>query len=94
MRFDIKPKDPPVFTGKSSDDIEVWVQQVDNDLQLLGGSDSMQVSYVGTLLQGTAQLWFQRKCSAGRRSDLWQELGVAACDWFSNTTKAIKHSQP
>ena len=50
VRFDIKPKDPPVFTGKSSDDVEVWVQQVDNYLQLLRGSDSMQVSYVGTLL--------------------------------------------
>ena len=88
VRFDIKPKDPPVFTGKSSDDVEVWVQQVDNYLQLLGGSDSMQVSYVGTLLQGTAQLWFQRECSAGRRPDSWQVLAVALCDRFSNTTKA------
>ena len=26
VRFDIKPKDPPVFTGKSFDDIEVGVQ--------------------------------------------------------------------
>ena len=32
VRFDIKPKDPPVFTGKSSDDVDVWVQQVDNYL--------------------------------------------------------------
>ena len=54
VRFDIKPKDPPVFTGKSTDDVEVWVRQVDNYLQLLGGSDVMQVSYVGTLLQSTA----------------------------------------
>ena len=88
MRFDIKPKDPPVLTGKSSDDVEVWVQQVDNYLQLLGGSDSMQVSYVGTLLQGIAQLWFQHECSAGRRPDSWQELAIALCDRFSNTTKA------
>ena len=25
IRFDIKPKDPPVFTGKTTDDVEVWV---------------------------------------------------------------------
>ena len=56
VRFDIKPKDPPIFTGKATDDVEVWVRQVDNYLQLLGGFDAMQVSYVGTLLQGTAQL--------------------------------------
>ena len=48
----------------------------------------MQVSYVGTLLQGTAQLWFQRECSAGRRPDSWQDLVVALYDRFSNTTKA------
>ena len=64
VRFDIKPKDPLVFIGKSSDDVEVWVYQVDNYLQLLGGLVSMQMSYVGTLLQGTAQLWFWRECSA------------------------------
>ena len=93
VRFDIKPKDLPVFTRKLSDDVGVWVEQVDNYLQLLGGSDSMQVSYVGTLLHGTTQLWFQRECSAGRRLDSWQDLAVALCGRFCNTTKPIKHGQ-
>lgn len=26
IRFDIEPKDPPMSTRKSSDDVEVWVQ--------------------------------------------------------------------
>ena len=26
IRFDIKPKDPPMSTRKSSDDVKVWVQ--------------------------------------------------------------------
>ena len=77
-----------MFTGKSSDDVEVWVQQVDDYLQLLGGSDSIQVSYVGTLIQGTAQLWFQRECSAGRRPDSWEVPTEALCDRFRNTLKA------
>ena len=81
-----------MFTGKSSDDVEVWVQQVDNYLQLLGGSSSMQVAYVGTLLQSTTQLWFQRECNAGRRPENWQQLAVALCDRFGNTTKA-DHAQ-
>ena len=88
VRFDIKPKDPPVFTGKATDDVEVWVRQVENYLQLLGGSDAMQVSYVGTLLQGTAQLWFQRECSAGRRPGTWEELAESLCGRFRNDTKA------
>ena len=59
IRFDIKPKDPPAYHGKATEDVEVWSQQVDNYLQLLGGDDDTQVAYVGTLLQGAAQLWFQ-----------------------------------
>ena len=66
IRFDIKPKNPPAYHGKATEDVEVWSQQVDNYLQLLGGDDDMQVAYVGTLLQGAAQLWFQRENNAGR----------------------------
>ena len=56
IRFHIKPKDPPAYHGKATQDVEVWSQQVDNYLQLLGGDDAVQVAYVGTLLQGAAQL--------------------------------------
>ena len=26
FKIDLKPKDPPVFAGKSIDDIEIWVK--------------------------------------------------------------------
>ena len=84
----MKPKDPPVYHGKNTKDVEVWSQQVDNYLQLLGGSDSTQVAYVGTLLQGAAQLWFQRECNARRRPTTWEELAESLCGRFGNTTKA------
>ena len=41
IRFDIKPKDPPTFHGKAIENVEVWSQQVDNYLQLLGGDNAM-----------------------------------------------------
>ena len=88
IRFDIKPKDPPAYHGKATEDVEVWSQQVDNYLQLLGGDDDMQVAYVGTLLQGAAQLWFQRENNAGRRPRTWTQLAESLCDRFGNTTKA------
>ena len=88
IRFDIKPKDPPTYHGKATEDIEVWSQQVDNYLQLLGGDDQMQVAYVGTLLQGAAQLWFQRENNAGRRPRNWTQLAESLCNRFGNTTKA------
>ena len=88
IRFDIKPKDPPAYHGKAIEDVEVWSQQVDNYLQLLGGDDDTQVAYVGTLLQGAAQLWFQRENNAGRRPRIWTQLAESLCDRFGNPTKA------
>ena len=46
------------------------------------------MAYVGTLLQGAAQLWFQRECNAGRRPTTWDELAESLCGRFGNTTKA------
>ena len=43
---------------------------------------------MGTLLQGAAQLWFQRECTAGRRPTTWDELAESLCGRFGNTTKA------
>ena len=85
--FDIKPKDPPTYHGKAIEDIEVWSQQLDNYLQLLGGDDAMQVAYVGTLLQGAAQLWFQHKKNARRRPRTWTQLAESLCHCFGNPTK-------
>ena len=87
IRFDIKSKDPPAYHGKATEDVELWSQQVDNYLQLLGGDDDMQVAYVGTLLQGAAQLWFQRENNVGRRPRTWTQLAESLCDRFGNPTK-------
>ena len=87
IRFDIKPKDPPIYHGKATEDVEVWSQQVDNYLPLLGGDDATQVAYVGTLLQGAAQLWFQCENNAGRCPRTWTQLAELLCDRFGNSTK-------
>ena len=88
IRFDIKPKNPPAHHGKATEDVEVWSQQVDNYLQLLGGDAAMQVAYVETLLQGAAQLWFQCENNAGPCPRTWTQLIESLCDHFGNPTKA------
>ena len=95
IRFDIILKDPPTYHGKATEDIEVWSQQVDNYLQLMGGDDAMQVAYVGTLLQGAVQLWFQHENNVGRRPRTCTQLAESLCDRFGNPTKAdYAQSQP
>ena len=66
----------------------MWSQHVDNYLQLLGGDDAMQVAYVGTLLQGAAQLWFWHENNAGHHPRTWTQLVESLCDRFGNPTKA------
>ena len=87
--FDIslKPKDPPTFAGKPNEDVEVWVQQVENFLLLIGGSDPMQVAYIANLLHGPAQLWFQRECKGGNRPENWDCLSHMLLERFGNVTK-------
>ena len=58
FKIDLKPKDPPVFAGKVTNDVEIWVKQVSTFLTLIGGPDHIQVAYVANLLQGAAQHWF------------------------------------
>ena len=87
FKIDLKPKDPPIFAGKVTDDVDIWVKQVSNFLTLIGGPDHMQVAYVANLLQGIAQHWFQRECDAGRHPRTWRELGQALRHRFGNNTK-------
>ena len=87
FKIDLKPKDPPVFSGKGTEDVEIWVKQVSNFLTIIGGPDHIQVAYVANLLQGAAQHWFQRECDAGRHPRTWRELGQALRHRFGNDTK-------
>ena len=87
FKIDLKPKDPPVFAGKVTDDVDIWVKQVSNFLTIIGGPDHIQVAYVANLLQGAAQHWFQRECDAGRHPRTWRELGQALRHRFGNDTK-------
>ena len=87
FKIDLKPKDPPVFAGKGTEDVDIWVKQVSNFLTIIGGPDHIQVAYVANLLQGAAQHWFQRECDAGRHPRTWRELGQALRHRFGNDTK-------
>ena len=87
FKIDLKPKNPSIFAGKGTDDVDVWVKQVSNFLTIIGGPDHIQVAYVANLLQGAAQHWFQRECDAGHRPRTWKALGRALRQRFGNDTK-------
>ena len=84
----IKPKDPPTFSGRTNDDPEVWVGQVSNFFRLVGGPPWKQVAYASTLLQGTAQTWWQRKVKAWEDPKDWRSFADQLIGRFKNTNKA------
>ena len=40
----ITPRDPPTFSGRTQDDVEMWVGQVSNFFRLVGGPPQKQVA--------------------------------------------------
>ena len=66
----------------------MWVGQVSNFFRLVGGPPQKQVDYASTLLQGTAQLWWQRKVKAREDPKDWATLANQLIRRFKNTNKA------
>ena len=46
-----KPKEPPCFYGRNSEDVHTWTSLVHHYLTFMGGSDAQQVAYSVTLLR-------------------------------------------
>ena len=52
MQF--QPRDPPTFSGKSSEDPEFWAGQISIVFRLVEASRRKQVAFASTLLLGPA----------------------------------------
>ena len=72
MQF--QPRDPPCFSGKSTEDPEFWAGQISNFFRLVGGSHQKQVAFASTLLLGPAQHWWQRMVKTRRMPTDWPAL--------------------
>ena len=53
-----RPKEPPCFFGRSSEDVHTWTSLVRHYLTFMGGSDAQQVAYSVTLLRESAHEWY------------------------------------
>ena len=53
-----KPKEPPCFYGRGTEDAHTWTSLVHHYLTFMGGSDAQQVAYSVTLLCDAAHEWY------------------------------------
>ena len=57
--FQIKPKEPAVFSGKMEEDVVSWLNQVNSFFNMIPRiSDIQKCCYVGSCLRGAAQDWW------------------------------------
>ena len=76
-----KPKEPPVFQGKSIEDVHSWTEVVSHYFMFMQGTPQQEVAYAVSLLRGNAHDWFM--------AYLRQNQGRYPCDWATLSTALI-----
>ena len=90
MNVQWRPKEPPVFCGKSTEDAHTWVSVVSNDFIFMNGTPHQEVAYAITLLREAADDWWQSYLNR-RRNVLppdWATLSAALLDRFGSKLRA------
>ena len=70
-----KPKEPPCFYGRGTEDVHMWTSLVHHYLTFMGGSDAQQVAYSVTLLCDATHEWYMGYERRHRQTA--QRLGTA-----------------
>ena len=84
-----KPKEPPCFFARSTEDAHTWVSLVRNYLTFMSGSDSQEVAYTVTLFWEAAHEWymsFERRNRGPPRD--WTGLVAALLDRFGSNIRS------
>ena len=84
-----KPKEPPCFFGRNTEDAHTWVSLVRNYLTFMSGSDTQQVAYTVTLFRESAHEWYMahERRNKGPPRD-WSSLVAALLDRFGSNIRS------
>ena len=84
-----KPKEPPCFYGRSSEDVHTWTSLVRHYLTFTGGGDAQQVAYSVTLLREHAHEWYMGYERRNRHPPRdWASLAIALLERFGSNIRA------
>ena len=84
----IKPKDPPMFDGRVTEDVTTWVAKVSDFFYLTEATDRQEVAYAATLLQEAAADWWAALLREryGERLEDFQEFPLLLGKRFGSST--------
>ena len=72
----MRPKEPPTFKGDLNEDIDSWYSLVQDYCHLMGTTESQNVAYMATLLQGAARVFWDSVLRANRGETARVNAGV------------------
>ena len=84
-----KPKEPPTFAGKLSEDVTQWFRIVKDYLRFMGGTEEMHINYIVTLLIGAARDHWdnQMETLCGAMPASVQDLENMMADRFGHSSR-------
>ena len=74
MRFGIKVEKPANYDGDKGQDLDTWLFQVREHLDLATIPATGHVAYAASLLRGNAALWWREACEAQHRPATWDDF--------------------
>ena len=84
-----RPKKPPCFFGRSTEDVHTWTSLVCHYLAFMVGSDAQQVAYTVSLLRESAHEWYTgyERRNRGPPRD-WAQLSTALLERFGSNIRS------
>ena len=84
-----KPKEPPCFYGRGTEDVHTWTSLVRHYLTFMGGSDAQQVAYSVTLLRDVAHEWYMGYKQRHRQPPRdWAQLASVMLERFGSNIRS------
>ena len=85
-----RPKEPPIFTGNTSDDVYLWTSLVRQYLVFMDGTARQEVAFAATLLRGAAHEWYRgyEQRNGNKPPQDWSTMQQAILDRFGSNIRA------
>ena len=74
MRFSVKVEKPETYDGDKAKDLDTWLFQVCEHLELSTVPVCGHVTYAASFLCGNAALWWREACEANWRPFTWEDF--------------------
>ena len=74
MRLNVKVEKPEQYDGDKTKDLDTWLFQVREHLELSTVPARGHIPYAASLLRGNAALWWREVYEANRRPAMWDDF--------------------